>query len=104
MDRPRSGRPRKSRTRDVIDAVRSRISRNPERSMRTMAKDFRMSERSMRRIVNDELQLISSRKCTGHVLTAEMKEQRLEKCRSNGRQGVRRILFTDEKVFSIEPI
>ena len=37
-DRPRSGRPRTSRTPKMIKAVKARINRNPRRSMRKMAK------------------------------------------------------------------
>uniref|UniRef100_A0A1I7Z1I3 DDE_3 domain-containing protein n=1 Tax=Steinernema glaseri TaxID=37863 RepID=A0A1I7Z1I3_9BILA len=76
--------------------------------MRNVAKSLKISERSVRCIVRDKLRLTSCRKTTGHYLLDRMKQQRKEKCAKMlavaERRGIRRVLFTDEKVFSIEPV
>jgi transposase-like protein len=52
--RKRSGAGRK-RSKQVIRAVKQKILRNPRRSMRKLAKEHRMSPRTMRRLVRDDL-------------------------------------------------
>ena len=49
-DRSRCGRPRSQRTVSIIKAVRERIRQNPERSMRKMTKETRMSAKTMSRL------------------------------------------------------
>src|SRR5882672_1869343 len=56
-DRPKIGRPRSVRSTKVINAVKSRIRRNPQRSMKKMAKEMKVSQESMRRIVKIDLDL-----------------------------------------------
>ena len=50
-DRPRSGRLRSARTKKGVMAVREKVRRNPKRSIRKLAKDMRISNMSMRSIV-----------------------------------------------------
>ena len=45
-DRPRSGRPRTARTPKLVNAVKARVRRNPKRSMRRMARDMDVSEKT----------------------------------------------------------
>ena len=54
-DRPRSDRPRTSRTPNVINAVRATIRHNPRRSMGKMARKMDVSEMVMRNIVKTDL-------------------------------------------------
>ena len=65
-----------------------------------------MSTRSMSRLLSENLHLRAYRRSTGHFLTPWLKKQRELKCKcllqryaNNGR---RNILFTDEKIFTIE--
>ena len=55
VDRARSGRPRTAITRGNIEKIRRRIQRNPQRSMRKMAKEIGIHERSVRTIVHEKL-------------------------------------------------
>ena len=54
-DRPRSERPRTSRTPNLIKNMREKIRRNPRRSMRKMVKEAKTLPRTMRRICQDEM-------------------------------------------------
>ena len=105
-DKPRSGRPRSARSRKNIKAIKERIQRDPRRSMRKMARDLKIDERSVRNIVKKDLKLKPIKFQSAHVLTDAMKKQRLEKCRSllkRLRGGVHlNVLWSDEAPFSIE--
>ena len=54
-DRPRKGRPRSARATKTILAVKEEIRKYRNRSIRKMSKEHRISERSMRRIVRENL-------------------------------------------------
>lgn len=105
LDRPRSGRPRTACTATNRSIIKKRIERNPRRSMRQMARTLDISERSVRRIVKD-LGCHPYKLIKGHALTEEMKTKRLQnsrrllRCITRGRY--RSILFTDEKIFTME--
>lgn len=105
-DRPRDGRPRSVRLPNVVNAVRARVYRNPLRKQRVLAREIGVSTRSMSRILRDDLHLGAFRRSTGHLLTEKLKE--IRKIRSKkllkkyGKEGYKKILFTDEKIFSIE--
>ena len=58
-DCPQSGRPRSSQTPKMINAVRARIRCNPKRSMRAMAHDMNVSEKTIRNIVKTDLKMLS---------------------------------------------
>ena len=102
-DRPRSGRPRSSRTPKVINAVKARIRRNPKRSMRAMARDMNVSEKTIRNIVKIDLKMSSFKMQTRQYLTDLQKEKKT--CSSEdssqqveGRYGHRRDHFLWWKV------
>lgn len=105
-DRPRSGRPRSARTKNRIKRIREKIRRIPERSARKMAKDENISEKSMRRILRDDLGLRPYRKRKVHGLTAAQKEKRLKRCpalaKRHGGRKVEKVIFSDEKLFVLE--
>ncbi|CAI2355841.1 unnamed protein product [Caenorhabditis sp. 36 PRJEB53466] len=105
-DRQRSGRPVTVTTPQVVKAVRERIRRNPERSMRKMSSEFSMSPKSMRIVVRQKLNMIPYRIQKGAFLTNRNKELRLKKSKAlllGTRQGTHlRTLFTDEKIFTVE--
>ena len=108
-DRPRSGRPRSSRTPEMINAVRVRIRRNPKRSMRGMARDMKVSEKTIRNIVKKDLKMLSLKMITRQHLTELQKEKRLARAKIllqklKAGTDTSEILFSDEKLFTVEAI
>ena len=105
-DKPRSGRPVTVTTRQMRSVVRSRVWRNPRRSVRKMALELKISRGSIRRIVNRDLGLSSFKRKQAHFLTETIKAKRLS--RSKGlltrfaNQGLEKVLFSDEKLFTVE--
>ncbi len=86
--------------------IRSRIRRNPQRSMRKIARDLKISDFSVRKIIKDRLHLRSYKLTKSQPLTEEMKAIRLDRARKmlqlvgGGRH--RSVVFTDEKIFTVE--
>jgi hypothetical protein len=74
--------------------------------MRKLASELGLSEGSVRNIVKSKLGLRSYRINKAHFLDDRMKAQRLQKCRVMKRRSaglrLQRVLFTDEKIFTIE--
>ena len=107
QDRPRSGRPLTAVTPEKINKIRCRIRKSTEQSMRKMAKDLKISEYSVLKIVKVKLGLSSYKFNRAYFLHDRMKLQRLQKCRkmqhlvANGRLA--KVLFTDEKIFTVQP-
>ena len=105
-DRPRSGRPPAARSIRLRKAVRSRIARNPRRSMRKMAKELGVNRESLRKLVHYDLGLKSLKRKTVHHLTPALRKKRLERCRGLLRRLAlgddEKILFSDEKLFTVE--
>ena len=56
-DHLKSGRPRSCCMKRNIKSIRERVRRDPKRSMRKMAQDFKMNPKSMRTIVKTDLKL-----------------------------------------------
>lgn len=107
-DRPRSGRPITATTPENVNKVRCRIRRNREQSMRKMAKELGVDEKSIRHIVRRKLRLRSYKIARVHFLNEAMKAKRLQKCRRMrrlvGGGRLSKVLFTDEKIFTVEPL
>lgn len=105
-DRPRSGRPRNSRTPAAIKAVAERIRRNPLRKQKIMSREMKIPPRTMSRIIRQDLKLGAYRRSTGHRLTAALRCIRATRAKKLWQQhakgGYRQILFTDEKIFTVE--
>lgn len=105
-DRKRSGRPRTVRTPAVIKAVKARITRNPVRKQKLLAIQMTVKRSSLKKIINDDLGLHAYRRRKGHLLNARLKAMRLARSRALLKQyaqnGHRKILFTDEKIFTVE--
>lgn len=106
VDRARSGRPRVVRTKETIKAVRERIRRNPVRKQKVMAREMKISPRSMSRILREDLNLKAYKRYTGHLLTPQLREIRRVRSKAllarHGKNSYKKILFTDEKIFTIE--
>ena len=71
-----------------------------------MAKDFKISDRSLRRVIHDDIGLKSLRRRKVHMLTTAIKKKRVDRCRpllSRATPEVLdKIIFSDEKLFTIE--
>ena len=106
-DRDRSGRPRSARTPAKIKALRERIRRNPKRSLRKTAKDMNISHESVRTIVEQDLKMSPYKIRTRQLLTDLQKRKRKERakillnCLKGGTEKGK-IVFSDEKLFSVE--
>lgn len=105
-DRPKSGRPVTATTPANVQVIKKRIQRNSQLSMRKMAKDLKISPRSVRRIVKKKLNYHPYKITEGHYLTEKMKANRLIKARKMKRLAAAgrldSVVFTDEKIFTVE--
>jgi transposase len=108
LDRPRSGRPCTADNVRNRELIRERIRRNFRRSMRKMAQDIGISEGSVRKIVKKRLQCKPLKLQKGQHLNDKICQVRKQRCaalkRSHTAQQHRRILFSDEKFFSVEQV
>ena len=108
LDRPRSGRPVSVSTVRMRKVVRSRVLRNPRRSVRKMAKELKISRGSLQNIMKKDLGLSSYKRRKVHFLTKSMKVKRLSrsKCLLSrfATHGLDQVLFSDEKLFTIEEV
>ena len=106
-DRPKSGRPRSVRTRQMLRNVRQQIRRNPARSARQMARQMNVSRSTMQRALTVDLGLKALRKSQVQMLSAADKAKRVDKCRAFLRRftvaDTNKIIFSDEKMFTVEP-
>ena len=102
------GRPKDVRTKNVIRKVKERLKRKPRQSARKLAKRLDISERSMNRIIKDDLHLHAYHVTIEPKLSDLHKKQRLSFAywvRKNLRiEDHRKILFSDEKYFSMDGI
>lgn len=107
-DGDRLGRGRKrtvntSRNRKII---KKRVIRNPHVSMRKIARQTGIARESVRMIAKKELNLHPYKLKQGQMLTDDNKRIRLERCRELLKRAAtpnwERILFSDEKLFSVE--
>ena len=107
-DRPRSGRPRTAVTPRNVNVVRKRIQRNPRKSLRQMARDLHISDKSVRDIVHDRLNCHSYRLQKSYALAEETKETRVRRCRELLRRAADNrhlsFVFSDEKLFTVDAV
>jgi transposase len=107
-DRQRSGRPKSASTPAMVQKIRCRLLRNPRQSLRKMAVHLSISSSSVRRIAKNNLKCFpyKLRKC--QTLTPAAKVTRLHLCRELKKRFAgdlhRGILFTDEKLFTVEEV
>jgi len=71
-----------------------------------VAGEMKISPRTISRILKGDLGMTAYKRCTGHLLTNKLKAIRLEKSkkllRLYGKKRYENILFTDEKIFTVE--
>lgn len=104
---PGQGRKRTARTAANIKAVRERIRRNPVRSMRKIARDLGVSDFTVRNIVKNNLHAKSRARTSKQLISASSQAKRLARCKqllSKLKKGMAVIIFTDEKVFTIDSV
>ena len=105
-DRPRKGRKRSVVTDAKIKQVRERVRRNPERSMRQMAKQLQISQSSLGRITKDYLNLTAYKKNPAQLLSQASKQKRKDRCKDLlarfANNAHLNIVFTDEKIFTVQ--
>lgn len=103
--RPGSGRHRSVRTVGMVKSIRSKIRYNPVRSMRRMAREAGVSEKTIRRIVHEDLGAKSRARTKKHLINGQTMVKRFQRSKVlltvlKGGQLI--IFFTDEKVFTID--
>lgn len=101
----RSGRPQTGRTKRLINLVKKRLaSKNPRKSLRTMAHDFASNTTTIKRVLNLDLNKKCYRKITVQSLKDDQKPIRRTCCqwiRKNiSASKVKKMMFTDEKIFT----
>jgi len=105
-DRPRSGRPRETRTNTAVKAVAQRIRRNPLRKQKNMARDMKIPLRTISRIIKENHGFGAYRRSTGQRLTESLRQIRATRAKKllqqYAKNGHRQILFTDKKIFTVE--
>src|SRR6218665_503166 len=107
---PGSGRQRTSRTADKIEEVETLVLSQEDlpqthRTPRQIAREVGISQRSVFRIVKENLRLICMKKHRAHELTVANKEARLDRSRLLLRRYpaslVHFIWFSNEKLFTV---
>ena len=107
-----SGRPKTARRDDKIDAVHELICSQEgqpgtSRSTREIAREVGISQTSVRRIANRDLELRCFKRTPVHILSAVTQQKRLERSKALLRRLTvprsKRIFFTDEKAFYLDP-
>lgn len=110
--KPGSGRRKMARTEENIQHVSDLICSQENRpgtskSLRQIAKDLKISHHSVHRIAKKDLNLSSFRRVPAQFLSDATKSKRLERCRRLLKRfnlkATKRVFFTDEKVFYINP-
>lgn len=103
--KPGQGRKRTVRTSKLIRSIKSKIRRNPVRSMRLMAREAGVSEKTVRRVVKFDLKAKSRVRERRHLITERIRRLRVERCKklvSALKKGQPVIFFTDEKLFTVD--
>ena len=78
-DCPRSGHPCTAHTPKIIKAAHERVRRNPKRSIRKMAQEINISQKTKRTIVKMDLKLSSFKQKKLHQLTDLQKKKRADR-------------------------
>ena len=103
---PGSGTSRTVNTSANRQIIRKRAKRNSRVSMRKIARETGMKRESVRQMAKRELNLMPYKLQKVQLLTDENKRVRLQRCRQlkcrAAAQRWERILFTDEKLFTVE--
>lgn len=104
-----SGRPRSARTPATVRAVQRKIRVDPNRSIRKLAREHGISRMAMHELVTVDLGLQSLTRPVRPLITEAQKEKRLQRARRllnwiKGPGAGKTIVFSDEKVFTVDPV
>ncbi|XP_014784635.1 uncharacterized protein LOC106879525 [Octopus bimaculoides] len=103
-----SGGINKKRTKAFIKALKSKILKDPAKSMRKMAIELEVDNKTIRNAVKYDLRLKSNTRTRKHLLTTTMKEKRLERCKKISTWFKKKssivTLFSDEKIFTVDAV
>ena len=95
-------RSRTVRTVAAIKRVREQIRRKPIRSTRKLSAQNKMPQRSIRRIIREDLGLHPYKKRQLHGLTSAQEDKRLIRSKELLSKDLEKIVFSDEKFFGVE--
>jgi hypothetical protein len=105
---PGSGRKRTKRTEDNIQAVDSRIKANPHISIRQIARELNIDERTARDICKRDLKVKSRARIKKQLVNQSSREKRFERSKlllnELKKESMGVILFTDEKNFDLDSV
>ena len=94
------------RTKKMLCNLKARIKRNPARSQHRLAKEMNVSQSSVQRALTNDLNLKPFKKIKSQNLTAVNMEKRFLRSKALLRRFTtpksNNILFSDEKIFTVE--
>lgn len=106
--KPIPGRKRSIRTKSVVSAVKKKMIRNPQRSVRRIAKEAGISRSSMQRIVKEDLELRPYKKQSRQLISEPSKKKRLDRgnliLQEMKRAAGKVLIWSDEKMFTVEAV
>ena len=100
--------PRPVRTPKLINAIRSKLNRNPQRSARKMAKEANVSHITIQNVLKKDLKCLPYKKVKKQLLSEATREKRLTRaclllqCLADYTQPT--VLWTDEKLFTVQAV
>ncbi len=107
FDRKRSGRKKLGRSKFNIKKVKKLIKKKPNQSIRTISKKLNLKKSTTFNILKKDLKLKPYKMMQCQLLNEKSVVKRLERCKALKKRFKNRhknILFSDEKIFTIEPI
>uniref|UniRef100_A0A6P4F0R8 Uncharacterized protein LOC108045962 n=1 Tax=Drosophila rhopaloa TaxID=1041015 RepID=A0A6P4F0R8_DRORH len=100
------GHQKTATSREMVQKVKKRLERNPRRSANQMAKELKISDRSIRRILKNDLKVKPYKIQKAHDLTSKQRQVRLERAKELLRLAesgqLPNIVFSDKNIFTIE--
>ena len=100
------GRKKTATSSEMVRKVKERIRRNPRQSARKMATNLNVSNRSIRRILKNELKLMPYKKQKVQDLTPAQKAVRLQRSKAlktlHASGDLVNLVFSDEKIFNVQ--
>ena len=99
-----SGGSDKKRTKTIIKTLKSKIQKDPTKSMQKMARELKVDSKTIRNSVKYDLKLKSYTRTPKHLLTTAVKEKILERCKKISTWLKKNpsivMIFSDVKVLS----
>lgn len=97
---------RQAQTKATVKSVAERIRGNPLRKQDILTREMKIPPRTISRIIKEDLRLANYHRGTGQRLTAALRNIRAKLTKKllqrHAYGGHKHILFTDEKIFTVE--